>query len=125
MCIADHANDLGQHCVRCRFRCQYGQRALTIYGARVDIVARLFWHQSAFTRNGRLIDSSRPVDNFTVQGNAVPSAHNELGSDSDGRGGNIRLRPILVYHPRGRRREVEKRRDGIACAPDAPAFKIQ
>ena len=125
MRITHHADDLGQHRVARQFGGSNGQRALAIDRTGIDLVARLLCHQRAFAGDWSLIDAAHAFHHFAIQRDPVAAAHDKTVPHGNLCRGNILLGSIFADHPRRCWREIEQRRDGIACAPNAPAFKIE
>ena len=108
MGVTDHADDLGQHGIRGGLRGAHRQCAFAVDRTGIDFVAPFLWDQRTLSGDRRLIDGPCPIDNLTIQWDAVSAAHDETCVDSNRRSRNVRFRAVIMKNSCRRRREVEQ-----------------
>ncbi len=101
------------------------QRAVAVDRAGKDLRAGLLLDRHALAGDRRLIDRAGARGDPAIERDALARWNDEAAAKPDFGHRHRGFRSVRPKHVRGRRREIEQRRDCAPCAPDAPAFQRQ
>ena len=123
--LFDHADDAGERGVLGGLSRPDRQRAVAIDRAGKDFRAGLLLHRDALAGDGRLIDGAGACCDPAIKRDAFACWNDEAVTEPDFGDRHDFFRSVRPKHARGRRGEIEQRRDGPACPSDTPAFQRQ